>query len=78
MGTLDQVLTEASTWCSMAMSSAISCQQWEASAIKITSRSTYPNDTWHHVVCTYDGSSRSSGFKLYVDGVEAPFRRLAR
>jgi Trypsin-like peptidase domain/Concanavalin A-like lectin/glucanases superfamily len=47
--------------------------QWDGSAIKIITRSTFPNETWHHVVCTYDGSSRSSGFKLYVDGADAPF-----
>ncbi len=47
--------------------------EWEGSAIRIVSRNTYPNDTWHHAVCTYDGSSRSKGFKIYVDGEEALF-----
>ena len=47
--------------------------QWEGSAIRISTRSSYPNDTWHHAICTYDGSSRSSGFKIYVDGAQAPF-----
>jgi hypothetical protein len=47
--------------------------QWDGSAISIATRSTYPNDTWHHVVCTYNGSSRSSGFKIFVDGDPAPF-----
>jgi Concanavalin A-like lectin/glucanases superfamily len=47
--------------------------QWEGSAIRISTRSTYPNDAWHHAVCTYDGSSRSTGFKIYVDGAPAPF-----
>jgi hypothetical protein len=46
---------------------------WEGSTIRIETRATYANDTWHHVVSTYDGSSRSSGFKVYVDGAEAPF-----
>ena len=52
--------------------------QWDRSAISIATRSSYPNDTWHHVVCTYDGSSKSSGFKIYVDGVEAPFNASPR
>jgi S1-C subfamily serine protease len=46
---------------------------WEGSAIRIATRATYANDAWHHVVSTYDGSSRSSGFKIYVDGALAPF-----
>ena len=44
--------------------------EWEGSAILITTRSTYPNDAWHHVVCTYDGSSKSSGFEIYVNGAD--------
>ena len=46
--------------------------QWEGNALRIVSRSTYPIETWHHVVCTYDGSSRGAGLRLYVDGVESP------
>ena len=46
--------------------------QWEGNALRIVSRSTYPIDTWHHVVCTYDGSSRGAGLRLYIDGVESP------
>ena len=37
--------------------------QWDGSAISIATNSTYPNDTWHHVICTYDGSSRELGFQ---------------
>ena len=47
--------------------------EWEGSAILIKTRSVYPNDAWHHVICTYDGSSKSSGFAIYVDGTLAPF-----
>ena len=47
--------------------------EWEGSAILIRTRSVYPNDAWHHVICTYDGSSKSSGFAIYVDGALAPF-----
>jgi S1-C subfamily serine protease len=45
--------------------------EWDGNAIKVSTQSTYPNDAWHHVVCTYDGSSRSTGFKVYVDGADA-------
>ncbi len=27
------------------------------------------NDTWYHIVTTYDGSADQSGFRIYVDGV---------
>lgn len=27
-------------------------------------------DTWHHVVCTADGTGSRSGMKIYIDGVE--------
>ncbi|MGP0064201.1 MAG: LamG-like jellyroll fold domain-containing protein [Isosphaeraceae bacterium] len=47
--------------------------QWDSSAISIATRSSFPNDIWHHVVCTYDGSSRGSGYRIYVDGAEANF-----
>jgi Trypsin-like peptidase domain/Concanavalin A-like lectin/glucanases superfamily len=72
MGTMDQV----NRGFDLMFNSNVICHlvsEWEGSAIKITTRSTFPNDTWHHVICTYDGSSRSSGFKIYVDGVEAAF-----
>lgn len=26
------------------------------------------DNVWHHIVCTYDGSSNRSGMKMYVDG----------
>ena len=72
MGTMDQV----DRGFDLVFDGHVICHlvsQWDGSAIKITTRSTYPNDTWHHVVCTYDGSSRSSGFKIYVDGVRSAF-----
>ena len=47
--------------------------KWDSSAISIATQPTYPNDRWHHVVCTYDGSSRGAGFEIYVDGDAVPF-----
>ncbi|MEM7394901.1 MAG: LamG-like jellyroll fold domain-containing protein, partial [Verrucomicrobiota bacterium] len=33
-----------------------------------------PQHGWRHVVLTYDGSSRASGFKLYVGGEDIPLK----
>ncbi len=41
--------------------------------IKVTTReSLVPNDEWHHVFVTYDGSRRASGVTIYVDGQAQP------
>ena len=72
MGTMDQV----DRGFDLVFDGRVICRlisQWDGSAISIATRPRYPNDIWHHVVCTYDGSSRGSGFKIYADGVEAPF-----
>ena len=37
-----------------------------------TSGSTWINGSWHHLVATYDGSSRASGVRFYVDGTVQP------
>ena len=29
-------------------------------------------NTWVHIVCTYDGSQASSGVKIYIAGTQAP------
>lgn len=36
--------------------------------IQITANISIPTDEWHHVLFTYDGSSRADGLQLYVDG----------
>jgi S1-C subfamily serine protease len=72
MGTLDR----ADRGFDLTFNGHVICRlvsHWEGSAIEITTRYTYPNDTWHHALCTYDGSSRAAGFRIYVDGVEARF-----
>lgn len=38
------------------------------SMIAIQASSALQNDVWKHVVATYDGSSKASGVKLYIDG----------
>ena len=41
---------------------------WPGNAISIRAQTELKPDTWTHVVVTNDGSSRSSGLRLYVDG----------
>jgi hypothetical protein len=45
---------------------------WPGNAISIRTENTLPLDQWIHVVVTYDGSSRSSGLAIHVDGQLAP------
>ena len=41
--------------------------------IKVTTKEdVIPNDQWHHVFVTYDGSHRASGVVIYVDGLPQP------
>jgi hypothetical protein len=44
---------------------------WPGNAIRIRTRQPIPIDQWVHAVMTYDGSSRASGLRLYVDGNRA-------
>ncbi len=37
-------------------------------AFKVVARNALPSKRWSHVCVTYDGSSRISGLKIYVDG----------
>ena len=46
---------------------------WADNAIKIESEKKLQNKKWHHVFATYDGSSKASGLKLYLDGEEVKF-----
>jgi hypothetical protein len=41
---------------------------WPDSAIKITSEEKLAPNAWHHILFTYDGSSKAAGVKLYFDG----------
>ena len=42
---------------------------WPGNAIRVYGKpKTVKRDTWHHVFVTYDGSSKASGIKLYLDG----------
>ena len=46
---------------------------WASNALKVTSKAKLKNKTWHHLFATYDGSSKASGVKLYLDGKEVEF-----
>ena len=38
--------------------------------IEVNTGETFSIAEWHHVLMTYDGSSKASGVKIYVDGIE--------
>lgn len=41
---------------------------WPDNGFKVVSRQPLSMNEWHHLLWTYDGSSRASGVKIYVDG----------
>lgn len=45
---------------------------WPQNALRIVSEDTLRLNAWHHVTFTYDGSGRSSGLTLYIDGRPSP------
>ncbi len=47
--------------------------RWVASAIEVQTKEPMKGRDWNHVVVSYDGSGRASGFHIFTDGVEAPF-----
>ena len=42
--------------------------RWNRNAIRVSTRSGISSGKWMHLALTYDGSSRASGLRLYVDG----------
>ena len=44
-----------------------------ASCERATVAGVLQDDTWHHIVLTYDGSNTSAGVHIYVDGVEPSY-----
>ncbi|MEM1442747.1 MAG: DUF1553 domain-containing protein, partial [Verrucomicrobiota bacterium] len=43
---------------------------YPGNALRVRSKEAFPVGEWKHVTITYDGSSRASGLKLYLDGRE--------
>jgi hypothetical protein len=46
--------------------------QFPLSALKVKAKAPLTLDVWHHVVVTYDGSSRGAGVTLFVNGEQVP------
>ncbi len=44
---------------------------WPGNALRIRLRESIPVDEWLHVCVSNDGSSRASGLKIYLNGIEA-------
>lgn len=42
---------------------------WPGNAIRIEAVEAIPIQSWSHLAVTYDGSSRASGIRIYVDGL---------
>ena len=42
--------------------------EWPANALKVVARNALPKNVWNHICVTYDGSSKASGVKIYVNG----------
>ena len=41
---------------------------WPENALKVASKTAIPNGKWSHLFVTYDGSSKSAGLKIFIDG----------
>ncbi|MCS7166332.1 MAG: DUF1553 domain-containing protein [Gemmatales bacterium] len=48
--------------------------RWPDNAIKVTAEEKIKRQEWTHVFATYDGSSKASGLKLYINGKLAKVR----
>ena len=49
---------------------------WPGNALRVVTQAPLPVRSWTHVTLTYDGSSRASGLKLFVDGRPARLQVL--
>ncbi len=45
---------------------------WPENGLKVATKKTFAAGTWHHVMVTYDGSSKAAGVRIFVDGKEEP------
>lgn len=46
---------------------------WSSNAIAVTANQVINDGNWHHLVVTYDGSSKAAGVTFYIDGKAIPF-----
>ena len=47
--------------------------KWDSDCIKVTTKRTLAPNKWYHLFVTYDGTSKASGIKIYVDGKSEPW-----
>lgn len=52
----------------------IASHSWPQNAIQLTTETTVPAKEWSQVTVTYDGSSKASGVKIYVNGEQQKLR----
>jgi mono/diheme cytochrome c family protein len=45
---------------------------WPGNALKVASNNAIKADTWTHVLVSYDGSSKATGVKIYLNGEPQP------
>lgn len=45
---------------------------WPGNALRVQTKDLLPEGRWTHVAVTYDGSSRATGLRIYLDGAPAP------
>ena len=48
------------------------CHFWPGNALRVTTRSSLVRREWTHVSITYDGSSRSAGINIHLNGTLTP------
>jgi hypothetical protein len=46
--------------------------KWPDDALKVTAKQQLKPNQWYHVLAAYDGSSKASGVKVYIDGQLQP------
>ena len=42
--------------------------QWDRNAIRVNTKQPLPENEWQHVMTTYDGSSKATGVKVFING----------
>jgi len=47
------------------------CHFWPGNAARVRTQRPIPINAWTHISCTYDGSSRASGLKIFINGLPA-------
>jgi cytochrome c553 len=55
-------------WLQGGMPASHIINKWPDNAMKLVSKKAIENNRWTHVFVTYDGSAKTSGMKIYLDG----------